>query len=130
MVTANLLSIDTMHELMKDIYALKRDYDGVTYGVSILHSPDFLNLLLLPKDPYWKKKFADVFEYVSKSEHTGVNEFNYVQRLMNYYNENELSTNEMQKRIGDCKSFLQEVDRRRNKNFTNTFTNYKFLIHA
>ena len=130
MVTANLLSIDTMHELMKDIYALKRDYDGVTYGVSILHSPDFLNLLLLPKDPYWKKKFADVFEYVSRSEHTGVNEFNYVQRLMNYYNENELSTNEMQKRIGDCKSFLQEVDRRRNKNFTNTFTNYKFLIHA
>ncbi len=127
MVTANLLSIDTMYELMTDIYALKRDYDGVTYGVSILHSPSFLNLLVLPKDRFWEKKLADVFEYVSGSEYTGVNEFNYVQRLVNYYNKNKLDTVELEKRISDCKNFVQEIDRRRNKNFTNTFSNYNFL---
>ena len=82
---------------------------------------------MLPKDRFWEKKLADVFEYVSGSEYTGVNEFNYVQRLVNYYNKNKLDTVELEKRISDCKNFVQEIDRRRNKNFTNTFSNYNFL---
>jgi len=127
MVTANMFSIDTMIDLMTAVYRLKQRYSGVTYGVSILHSPKFLNVLLLPKTVYWKQKFQDLFDYVQQQPETNMNEFNYVQRLMNYFNDNSIEYDELKLLRRDAYMFVQEIDRRRNKNFTNTFSNYNFL---
>lgn len=122
-----MFSIDTMIDLMTAVYRLKQRYSGVTYGVSILHSPKFLNVLLLPKTVYWKQKFQDLFDYVQQQPETNMNEFNYVQRLMNYFNDNSIEYDELKLLRRDAYMFVQEIDRRRNKNFTNTFSNYNFL---
>jgi len=127
MVTANMLSIDTQKQLLTDVYSLKRAYSGVTYGVSILHSPSFLNVLTLPKTDYWIAKFDDVVKYVSEQPDTQPNELNYVTRLRNYFVETQLGKRETNNRLKDCSKFFQEIDRRRNKNFTNTFVNYSFI---
>jgi len=128
MVTANMLSIDTMLSFLKDVYRLKQDYKGVSYGVSILNSPKFLNVLNLPKDDYWIKKFNDIDEFVKQHELTDVNEFNYVERLKNYFLENTWSVSETKAMRKDVEKFIVEIDRRRNRNFTNTFPAYNFLI--
>jgi len=128
MVTANMLSIDTMLSFLKDVYRLKQDYKGVSYGVSILNSPKFLNVLNLPKDDYWIKKFNDIDEFVKQHELTDVNEFNYVERLKNYFLENTWSVSETKTMRKDVEKFIVEIDRRRNRNFTNTFPAYNFLI--
>ena len=127
MVTANMLSIDTQKQLLTDVYSLKRAYSGVTYGVSILHSPSFLNVLTLPKTDFWIAKFDEVVKYVSEQPDTEPNELNYVTRLRNYFVETQLGKREMNNRLNDCSKFFQEIDRRRNKNFTNTFVNYSFI---
>ena len=130
MVTANMLSIDTMLSFLEDVYRLKHDYRGVSYGVSILHSPKFLNVLNLPKDDYWTTKFEMIDRFVKQHPLTDMNEFNYIERLKNYFLENKWTKSETANMRKDAKKFLDEVDRRRNKNFTNTFPNYKFLIHT
>ncbi|OUU19167.1 MAG: hypothetical protein CBC05_00525 [Crocinitomicaceae bacterium TMED45] len=128
MVTANMLSIDTMLSFMKDVYRLKHVYKGVTYGVSILHSPKFLNVLNLPKNEYWTNKFKELDAFVKQNELTDINEFNYVERLKNYFLENTWTKAEAEKMRKDAVDFLAEIDRRRNKNFANTFPVYNFLI--
>ena len=130
MVTANVLSIDSMKLLMADIYRLKQDYKAVTYGVSILHSPKFLNVLNLPKTNYWIDKFDELVEYVSDNPLTENNELNYIQRLRNYFVNNTVTDSDFVKNRLDCVKFISEINTRRNKNFTNTFPNYKFLIHT
>ena len=115
---------------MADIYRLKQDYKAVTYGVSILNSPKFLNVLNLPKTKYWIEKFDELVEYVSDHPLTENNELNYIQRLRNYFVNNTVNDKDFTVNRLDCVKFIQEIDRRRNKNFTNTFTNYKFLIHT
>ena len=127
MVTVNMLSIDTMIDLMTAVYRLKQEYKGVTYGVSILHSPKFLNVLNLPKTQYWQDKFNELFDFVKAQQTTDVNEFNYIDRLCKYFAQNSLEQKEQTKLRQDAKSFIKEIDRRRNKNFTNTFPNYNFL---
>ena len=127
MVTANMLSIDTMLSFMNDVYRLKHEYKGVTYGISILHSPRFLNVLNLPKNEYWTNKFKELDKFIKEHELTDVNEFNYSERLKNYFLENTWNKTETKKMRKDAVKFLQEIDRRRNKNFTNTFSNYNFL---
>jgi hypothetical protein len=113
---------------MKDIYRLKHVYKGVTYGVSILHSPRFLNVLNLPKNEYWTNKFKELDAFVKQNELTDINEFNYVERLKNYFLENTWTKAEAEKMRKDAVDFLAEIDRRRNKNFANTFPVYNFLI--
>src|SRR6056300_950435 len=127
MVTANMLSIDTMIDLMTAVYRLKQEYKGVTYGVSILHSPKFLNVLNLPKTQYWQDKFTELFDFVKAQQTTDINEFNYIDRLCKYFAQNSLEQQEQIKLTQDAKTFIKEIDRRRNKNFTNTFPNYNFL---
>ena len=128
MVTANMLSIDTMLTFMGDVYRLKHEFKGVTYGISILHSPKFLNVLNLPKDDYWTNKFKELDKFIKEHELTDVNEFNYSERLKNYFLENTWNKTETKKMRKDAVKFLKEIDRRRNKNFTNTFPSYNFLI--
>lgn len=127
MVTANMLSIDTKKQLLTDVYSLKRAYSGVTYGISILHSPSFLNVLTLPKTDFWMAKFDELVKYVKEQPETQENELNYVIRLRNYFAETQLGKRETNNRLKDCSKFVQEIDRRRNKNFTNTFVNYSFI---
>ena len=127
MVTANMLSIDSMKQFMTDVYALKQRYSTITYGVSILHSPAFLNVLNLPKTTEWIDKFDDIVDYVAQQPTTQPNELNYVQRLRNYFVDNELDDKDYVKHRLDAVKFIQEINRRRNKNFSNTFVNYKFL---
>ena len=127
MVTANMLSIDTQKQLLTDVYSLKRAYSGVTYGISILHSPSFLNVLTLPKTDYWIAKFDELVKYVKEQPETQENELNYATRLRNYFVETKLGKREANNRLKDCSKFVQEIDRRRNKNFTNTFVNYSFI---
>ena len=112
---------------MNDVYRLKHEYKGVTYGISILHSPRFLNVLNLPKNEYWTNKFKELDKFIKEHELTDVNEFNYSERLKNYFLENTWNKTETKKMRKDAVKFLQEIDRRRNKNFTNTFSNYNFL---
>ena len=128
MVTANMLSIDTMLTFMGDVYRLKHEFKGVTYGISILHSPKFLNVLNLPKDDYWTNKFKELDKFIKEHKLTDVNEFNYSERLKNYFLENTWNKTETKKMRKDAVKFLKEIDRRRNKNFTNTFPSYNFLI--
>ena len=128
MVTANMLSIDTMLTFMSDVYRLKHEFKGVTYGISILHSPKFLNVLNLPKDDYWTNKFKELDKFIKEHKLTDVNEFNYSERLKNYFLENTWNKTETKKMRKDAVKFLKEIDRRRNKNFTNTFSSYNFLI--
>ncbi len=128
MVTANMLSIDTMLTFMGDVYRLKHEFKGVTYGISILHSPKFLNVLNLPKDDYWTNKFKELDKFIKEHKLTDVNEFNYSERLKNYFLENTWNKTETKKMRKDAVKFLKEIDRRRNKNFTNTFSSYNFLI--
>ena len=128
MVTANMLSIDTMLTFMSDVYRLKHEFKGVTYGISILHSPKFLNVLNLPKDDYWTNKFKELDKFIKEHKLTDVNEFNYSERLKNYFLENTWNKTETKKMRKDAVKFLKEIDRRRNKNFTNTFPSYNFLI--
>ena len=102
MVTANVLSIDTMQLLMADIYRLKQRYKAVTYGVSILHSPMFLNVLNLPKTNYWISKFDELVDFVSNDPLTENNELNYIQRLRNYFVNNKVDDKDFLVNRDDC----------------------------
>jgi len=123
MITANALCVDGFYDFIKDLYKFKEKYN-LTYGVSILNNPPFLDIRNLPKTEYWNAKFNKVLDYVSENKFTNSNELNYITRLKNYYNHSILTDEQLTKNKSDLGKFVAEVDRRRNKNFTNTFANY------
>jgi hypothetical protein len=90
----------------------------------------FLNVLNLPKTNYWISKFDELVDFVSNDPLTENNELNYIQRLRNYFVNNKVDDKDFLVNRDDCIKFIDEIDRRRNKNFTNTFSNYNFLIHT
>ena len=123
MITANALCVDSFYDFIKDLYKFKEKYN-LTYGVSILNNPPFLDIRNLPKTEYWNAKFNKVLAYVSENKFTNSNELNYITRLKNYYNHSILTDEQLTKNKRDLVKFVAEIDRRRNKNFTNTFANY------
>ena len=69
-------------------------------------------------------KFNKVLAYVSENKFTNTNELNYIIRLKNYYTQSTLTKEQLAKNKNDLLKFVREIDRRRNKNFTNTFTTF------
>ena len=123
MITANQLCIDPYYIFLQDIYSLKEKYK-LTYGISLLNNPPFLDVRNLPKTEYWNAKFNKVLAYVSENKFTNTNELNYIIRLKNYYTQSTLTNEQLEKNKNDLLKFVREIDRRRNKNFTNTFTTF------
>jgi organic radical activating enzyme len=123
MITANSLCIDHFYNFMQDLYKLKEKYN-LTYGVSLLNNPSFLDVRNLPKTGYWTAKFNNVLAYVSENKFTNSNELNYITRLRNYYMNGKLTEEQLKKNKSDLRKFVREIDRRRNKNFTNTFITF------
>ena len=78
----------------------------------------------LPKTEYWNAKFNKVLAFVSENKFTDINELNYIIRLKNYYTQSNLTKEQIDNNKKDLLKFVKEIDRRRNKNFTNTFTTF------
>tara|TARA_B100000579_G_scaffold208888_1_gene170617 strand:- start:1233 stop:2552 length:1320 start_codon:yes stop_codon:yes gene_type:complete len=123
MITANQLCIDRFYVFLQDLYSLKEKYK-LTYGISLLNNPPFLDVRNLPKTEYWNAKFNRVLAYVSENKFTNTNELNYIIRLKNYYTQSQFTEQQIKNNKEDLMKFVREIDRRRNKNFTNTFTTF------
>jgi len=124
MVAFNVLSLFGFEELLKYYLEKKREYKKLNIDISIVHSPVFLNILTLGAEA--EKRIANIYNYMLAnsakkcSEGYGDYELNKVKRLLEY-SKTKLLDYEVIRHQNDFRSFVQEYDRRKNKNFSQIF---------
>lgn len=140
MVTFNIFSPPMFKEFLKDIFELKLelDKDGLlesidsprlSIDISILHFPIYLNVINLPKSwlpvleeslQFMKERDMDIIGKVGFS----IYDINKMERLVDWFKSTDVDNNELSERRVDFYEFVDEYDRRRGKNFLNSFPEY------
>jgi len=133
MCTINALCLESLPEYLDHLVTLKEKYtrDKVNFTLNILRFPSFQSALVLPPEIKtrhrqqlldWKIKHQD---HPEMHEH----ELQHVDRLVEYlevvetpHNETSFDKNKLEH---DFKHFYAQYDRRRGKNFTDSFPNLK-----
>lgn len=133
MTTINVLSLPSFIEFIELVMDLRRQYnDDFSYNriplsINILHYPEHLSVLILPLE--LRKQYAEKIlavceswlKYNSKEKYARLylEEWDQIKRFCNYLVSSE-QTNKQQ----EFKNFIEEIDRRRNTSFIQTFPEY------
>lgn len=128
MMTINSLSLFSMTELLDQLIEWKREYgkECAYWSVNLLRFPSFMSPLALPDEIKEERRFA-LKEWLKKNSHhefVDEGELASVQRLIDYLEVVDAPhkrTSSMDTRFRDFKSFYMQYDKRRNKNFRETF---------
>ena len=118
MCAYNVLSIASFTEFLKDIVKLKKEYSRVELSVSSVHSPDFLSPSVAPAE--WRPRLIESLDYLRNNFNSEtVDRFKQVIALFD---------EQKDKDIKSLRLFIEEYDRRRNKNFLKIFRDYNFIF--
>ena len=124
MMTVNALSLNSLPDLIEKIIKQRKEYntrDFAVFSLNILRFPSFQSCLVLPA--HIKRT---CIERLKQIDLTQCHQFEQgqVTRLIEYLQSVEVPHSEsfeMPKLLNDFKKFYQQYDKRRNKNFQETF---------
>lgn len=129
MCTINALCLDTLPDLLTVFMRWKHQYgsDFPNFTLNILRFPSFQSPLVLPDHirTRHRNQLQDWLEVWGNDELIQEHERRHVERLIDYLDVVKTPHSEafeMPKLLNDFKQFYQQYDKRRNKNFTQTFT--------
>ena len=129
MMTINSLCLSSITEFLDDMMELKAKY-GMNKPVvdfNILRWPAFMSPVSIPDKfkTYYHVKLSTWFEQHKNSELLAEGEKSQIQRLIDYIDVvdkgHETTENELEKHYHDFKSFYEQYDKRRGKDFKSTF---------
>jgi hypothetical protein len=124
MMTVNALSLNTLPDLIEKILQQRKEYntrDFAVFSLNILRFPSFQSCLVLPA--HIKRTCIERLAEIDLSQCHQF-EQGQVTRLIEYLQSVETPHSEsfdMPKLLNDFKKFYQQYDKRRNKNFQETF---------
>ena len=138
MTTVNILSLPTFDDFINLVIDLRKEYNTsfelnrIPISVNIMHWPPHLQCTLLSKEI--RLQYADAIEYTCKNwlkyhspdkyARIYLEEFDQIQRLCDYLRTSEPAVEHRR----DFVRYIQAYDKRRNKNFAETFPQYTHLI--
>jgi len=138
MTTINILSLPTFESFIEQIMLLRTEYNQsfnsnrIPVSINIMHWPPHLQCTLLDKE--CRTLFADKIENHSKKwlkyfslekyARMYLEEFDQIQRFCDYLRTTESVVEHRQ----DFVKYIQAYDQRRDKNFVETFPQYKQLL--
>jgi organic radical activating enzyme len=129
MCTINALCLDTLPDLLTVFMRWKQQYgpDFPSFTLNILRFPSFQSPLVLPDNlrTNYKNNLQQWLDQWTTSPLMHEHERNHMQRLIDYLDVVKTPHSEafeMPALLNDFKQFYQQYDRRRNKNFTTTFS--------
>jgi organic radical activating enzyme len=132
MATINALCLDSLPSLLYQLLEFKQQYgrERVSFTLNILRFPSFQSALVLPDNlrSIYKDNLQDFWNRNQLNPYMHEHELNHLQRLIDYLDVVKTphsDTFEMPKLHNDFKQFFTQYDRRRGKNFTETFPNLK-----
>ena len=132
MTTLNILSLPSFVPFLKDMIEFRKEYDSVSFqhrtpiSFNYLRFPPHLQVTLLPKK-IREKYVKDILKYVMTWHRDNIKdhrvqfyleEINQIERFCDYMLKDQTSGPKYQKNFVQ---FIEEYDRRRKKNFTETF---------
>lgn len=129
MMTINSLCLSSITEFMDDMLELKAKYgwNKPILDFNILRWPAFMSPVSIPNKfkKFYHAKLSMWFDDHKDSNLLGENEKAQIQRLIDYIevvDKGHVTTeDELDKHYHDFKSFYEQYDKRRNKNFKSTF---------
>jgi organic radical activating enzyme len=128
MCTINALCLDSLDTLLDQLIKLKQVYgrERVSFTLNILRFPSFQSPLVLPDN--LRTKYKDRLQAFLDRNRNNIymheHELNHLQRLIDYLDVVKTPHSdsfEMPKLHNDFKQFFSQYDRRRGKNFAETF---------
>jgi organic radical activating enzyme len=128
MGTINALCLPSLSDHLRYLLELKQRHgrDAVSYTLNILRFPSFQSALVMPHD--LRARFAaELKELHYRNQHNPLfheHELDHLQRLIDYLDVVETPHSEafdMPRLLNDFHEFFSQYDRRRNKNFAETF---------
>jgi organic radical activating enzyme len=133
MMTINSLCLVSITEFMDDMLELKAKYgwNKPLIDLNILRWPAFMSPLNLPDDIKERlhKKLFDWFEIHKNNDLLAIHEKAQIQRLIDYIevvDQGHVATEDKKElHFHDFKSFYEQYDKRRGKNFVKTFPELK-----
>jgi len=138
MTTINILSLPSFTDFIELVMELRKDYNNtfehnrIPLSINIMHWPPHLQCTLLDKDirtviaATIEKLCESWLKYYRKEKYARIylEEFNQIQRFCDYLRTTEPAVEHRQ----DFVRYIQAYDKRRNKNFTETFPEFKDLL--
>jgi organic radical activating enzyme len=128
MCTINALCLDSLDVFLDQLVRLKKVYGGdrVNFTLNILRFPSFQSALVLPKalKRMYRNRLIDWLAKHQGREYLHEHEINHMQRLIDYLDQVKTPHSEafdMSRLHNDFKQFYTQYDRRRDKNFVETF---------
>lgn len=128
MCTINALCLDTLDVFLDQLVRIKKVYDRerVNFTLNILRFPSFQSALVLPESVKTKYRLRLTDWLTKHQDHNYLHEheIRHMQRLIDYLDIVKTPHSEafeMPKLLNDFKQFYTQYDRRRNKNFAETF---------
>lgn len=129
MMTINSLCLFSLTEFLDDMISLKKEYGQykLVVDLNILRWPAFMSPVVLPTEQkiYVHDKLKTWFDNKENRTLLHQGEIAQIQRVLDYIevvDKGHIATeDEMDKHFHDFKSFYEQYDRRRGKNFTRTF---------
>ena len=128
MMTVNALSLNGLPDLIEKILQQRKEYntrDFAVFSLNILRFPSFQSCLVLPA--HVKRNCIERLKEIDLSQCHQF-EQGQVTRLIEYLQSVEIPHSEsfeMPKLLNDFKNFYRQYDKRRNKNFEETFPELK-----
>jgi len=128
MMTVNALSLNSLPDLIEKILQQRKEYntrDFAVFSLNILRFPSFQSCLVLPA--HIKRTCIERLKEIDLSQCHQF-EQGQVTRLIEYLQSVEIPHSEsfeMPKLLNDFKNFYRQYDKRRNKNFEETFPELK-----
>ena len=138
MTTVNILSIPSFLDFIMTVMDYRKEYNKsfdtnrIPLSINIMHWPPHLQCTLLDID--YRTRTANTLEkvceqwlkYYTKEKYARLylEEFDQIKRLCDYLRNTEPATEHR----ADFVRYIQEYDKRRNKNFVDTFPQYANLL--
>lgn len=121
MATYNVLSVYSFDKLSMDIKELFTRYGEhrIIYLPKYLRDPEFLSIRMLPKEHRYR--LLNSLQYLKDNFGDGCKTYTRFEQIISYYDGSETLDNTK------LKLFIQEYDRRRNLNFSDTFPEIDWL---
>lgn len=141
MTTINVLSLPSFVDFMKDLIQLRIEYDNLDFkqrspvSFNYLRFPPHLQVSILDKKS--REKYADKIESFAMKYHIDttpvknarfiLEEIDQIKRFCDYLRKDQISG---EKYRNNFVQFIQEYDRRRGKNFIETFPEYELFWYS
>lgn len=128
MCTINALCLDSLDVFLDQLVRLKKVYgrERVNFTLNILRFPSFQSPLILPEElkTRYRLRLTDWLNKHRSQSYLHEHEINHTERLINYLDVVKTPHSEafdQPKLLNDFRQFYTQYDRRRNKNFAETF---------